>query len=162
MWRGPVAGRACGEPHCRALASAAHFRRAHAFGNDTELRNRYMRSAGAHLEKVFNAYAIKQITHGLTVSLQYMLDGRAYVYVTFGSSGPGAPSECHGYNSTWDTLYAIGTALDECARNLGLDADRRVWLQRLVQEAYMSLIDDMDSGEAARAGPGVPGRYLYS
>ena len=68
-----------------------------------------------------------------------MLDGRAYVYVTFGSSGPGAPSECH-----------------------GLDADRRVWLQRLVQEAYMSLIDDMDSGEAARAGPGVPGRYLYS
>lgn len=163
MWRGPVAGRACGEPHCRALASAAHFGRAHAFGNDTDLRNRDMRSAGAHLEKVYNAYASdyskQHITRGLTVLLRYSDDGSAHILMTFGVSG--AQSECRAHRTTWDTLYEIGTALDECARKLRLDVDRRVWLQRLVQEAYMSLIDD------TRAHPGAPSdpektKHFYS
>ena len=113
----------------------------------------------------------QQTTRGLTVSLRYSDDGSAHILMTFGVLG--AQSECRAHRTTWDTLYEIGTALDECARKLRLDADRRVWLQRLVQEAHMSLIDDMKRGEDERAGRkrrrypsdtplGVPDQYLYS
>ena len=121
--------------------SMAHFGRALDFGGGT-MSEEYIRDvrsvASGYVQRAFDVGQ-----RGARVSFSYdpKEPSTAYVHVAIELDRKKAAKEWYvqlgGMLHVEDTLRVIGDALDKCAVELGLDADVRVSMQRIIHEAYI-------------------------
>lgn len=118
---------------------------------------RSMQLACGYVERAFAEWKNKTSPireHNMEVSFLLPSKGpystRSEVSLTANGNTKTETWTCHPHGSA-RILSVIGSALDNCAVKLSLDADTRVFLQKIVHEAYCFLIDDMNTTEEGRS-----------